>query len=147
MVRTSVRAVETDDGVHWEVARDVDADPDVVWELLVSPERWPTWGPTVGAVRCADETIARGTRGEVRVGGLWLPFTVDSCGDVGHHVRRWTWRVSGLRATGHRVETRDDGATRVVFEVPLWAMAYVAVCLEALRRIDREATMTRVEIA
>ena len=139
MLATSVRAVETPEGVRWDVSRDVDADPDRVWSLLTDPERWPDWGPTVGAVRCDADRIRRGSRGEVRVAGAWHPFTVESCGETAPGVRRWTWRVRGVDATGHRVERRPGGGSRVVFEVPLWAMGYVSGCVVALRRVDRLA--------
>jgi hypothetical protein len=139
MVETTVRAVEDADGVHWDVARTVDADADVLWGLLTDPNRWPEWGPSVGAVQCEVDRIERGTRGEVRVAGTWHPFTVETCEEVEPGVRRWTWRVRGVRATGHRVERLGEGRTRVVFEVPLWAMAYVAICAAALRKLDRIA--------
>lgn len=139
MVATSVHAVEDAEGTHWEVARDVDADPDHCWTLLTDPERWPEWGLSVGAVRCDDARIERGSRGEVRVAGTWHPFTVETCDEVEPGVRRWTWRVRGIRATGHRVEALPDGSSRVVFEVPYWAMAYVAICAAALRTIAKLA--------
>lgn len=139
MLQTDVRAVDTPEGTRWEVSRDVDVDPDVVWELLTDPNRWPAWSPTVGAVRCDDDRIHRGSRGEARVAGTWHPFTIETCGETEPGVRRWTWRVRGVRATGHRVERLADGGARVVFEVPLWAMAYVSVCVVAVRRVDRLA--------
>lgn len=89
--------------------------------------------------------IAPGTRGTVRlVGGLSLPFEIETCSDG-----RWTWRVCGLRATGHRVEpapidTGDGGDTedvrpercRAVFEIPVLAAPYAVVCLRALSHLD-----------
>jgi hypothetical protein len=53
--------------------------------------------------------------------------------DPGH---RWVWRVAGIPATGHRVEPVAAGC-RVVFEVPLPALGYAAVCRIALGRIAR----------
>lgn len=139
MLRTDVRAVDAPEGTRWEVSRDVDADPDAVWDLLTDPDRWPEWGPMVGAVRCDDGRIRRATRGEIRVAGTWHPFTVEMVDETDPAVRRWTWRVRGVGATGHRVERRPDGGTRVVFEVPLWAMAAVSVCVVAARRVERLA--------
>lgn len=137
MLRTSVRAVDTDEGTRWDVARDVDADPDVVWDLLTDPHRWSEWDLSVGAVRCDDARIERGSRGEVRVAGAWHPFTVEQCGGTEPGVRRWTWRVRGMRATSHRVEELAGGGARVVIEVPYWAMAYVSIGAVSLWRLVR----------
>jgi len=117
----------------------------VVWRLLVDTRRWPEWGPSITAVESPRRVIAPGTRGTVRlVGGLSLPFEIETCADG-----RWTWRVCGLRATGHRVEpaptdvwsredTEDDKPKRcrTVFEIPILAAPYAVVCLRALSHLD-----------
>jgi hypothetical protein len=43
--------------------------------------------------------------------------------------------VAGIPATGHRVEALGPGRCRVVFEVPLLAAPYLAVCRLAAHRI------------
>lgn len=113
-----------------EVDRAIDAPADVVWDLLVDTRRWPEWGPSIGAVECSDRRIRRGSTGRIRiVGGLRVPFEVTECED-----HRWTWRVAGIPATGHRVEPLDDGC-RAVFEVPVLAVGYAPVCRLALSRL------------
>lgn len=139
VLRTDVRAVGAPEGTRWEVSRDVDANPEAVWDLLTDPDRWPEWGPAVGAVRCDDDRIRRGTRGELRVAGTWHPFTVETVDETDLGVRRWTWRIRDVAATGHRVGRRADGGAHVVFEVPLWAMAAVSVCVVAARQVERLA--------
>jgi len=123
----------------FEVARTVDAPADRVWTLLTDTDRWPDWGPSVRAVASEDRVVRAGTTGRVATAlGPSLPFVVTTCTD-----RRWTWRVAGVRATGHRVEPPADGdpdRCRAVFEVPLWAPIYVPVCVLALRRLARLAT-------
>ena len=117
------------------VSRVVDAPADDVWRLLTDTRRWPDWGPSVADVDCPTRVIEAGTSGRLRVRGigLWVPFEVDSCVD-GSEVKRWTWTVARIPATGHRVDTLGTQC-RVTFEVPLLAAGYVPVCRRALDRI------------
>nr|WP_152415742.1 SRPBCC family protein [Halococcus saccharolyticus] len=124
----------TPDGPRLVVSREVDAAPAVVWNLLTDTHCWPEWGPSIVGVACEERFVRAGTRGHVRtVGGLELPFHVTECTD-----RRWTWRVAGVPATGHRVEPLREGC-RVAFEVPPLAAAYTLVCWRALATIDQLA--------
>ncbi|QCQ76649.1 polyketide cyclase [Haloferax mediterranei ATCC 33500] len=128
----------TVDGRRLVVSREVSAPESIVWDMLVSVEDWPEWGPSVSAVRGVDGKIEAGSRGEVRVGGIWIPFTIETCND-----HRWTWRVAGIPATGHRVEAVGIDRCEVAFEIPPLAGPYVVVCVAALRRIDRLATSAK----
>lgn len=120
----------TPDGRRLEVSRYVAAAPERAWEVLTDTHRWPEWGPSVRAVECEKRYVEEGTSGRVRTPlGVWVPFTVDTCRD-----RRWTWRVAGVPATGHRVESATGGC-RVVFELPVLGAGYAPVCELALRRI------------
>jgi uncharacterized protein YndB with AHSA1/START domain len=116
-----------------DVAREIAAAPADAWRLLTDTRTWPAWGPSVADVDCDPPQLELGLRGRVRTAvGVWLPFVVTTL-EPGH---RWSWRVAGIPATGHRVEPTASGC-RVVFEVPLAAIAYVPVCQLALRRIER----------
>ncbi|WP_273837722.1 SRPBCC family protein [Halococcus sp. PRR34] len=124
----------TPNGRRFVVSREIDAAPAVVWNLLTDTHRWPEWGPSLVGVACEDRFIQAGTRGHIRsIGGLELPFQVTECTD-----RRWTWRVAGVPATGHRVELLEENC-RVAFEVPPLAAPYTLVCWRALANIDRLA--------
>ena len=102
----------------------------------------------MAAVECADRFVEAGSRGRIRTtgpgtlvgspetGGLWLPFRVTDCEEY-----RWTWRVGGVRATGHRVEPAGENC-RVVFEVPLLVAGYAPVCSRALADVERLARAT-----
>lgn len=61
---------------------------------------------------------------------MWVPFTVTEfiAGES------WSWSVGGIRATSHHVRPVPGGA-EIVFGVPWWAPAYLAVCDVAVRRI------------
>ena len=132
-MRSRVRVERGDSGRRYAVSREYAVPPERAWSVLANTESWPTWGPTVSAVRPAEATVREGLTGEVQVlGGPWVPFEVTAVeGKANDHVRRWTWSVARIPATGHRVE-RTDAGCRVVFEVPLLAGGYVPVCQRAL---------------
>jgi len=138
-MRSRVRVERGGSGRRYAVSREYDASPAAAWRLLANTEHWPTWGPTVSAVRPPAEPIREGVTGEVQVlGGPWVPFEVTAVeGAAGDDVRRWTWSVARIPATGHRVE-RTDAGCRVVFEVPLLAGGYVPVCQRALGDLATE---------
>ncbi|WP_280587785.1 SRPBCC family protein [Halorubrum sp. Boch-26] len=119
------------EGATLAVGLDVAVPPDVAAEALRDTRSWPDWGPALDAVESDDRHVARGTRGRVRVGGAWLPFRVTACNG-----RRWEWRVAGVPATGHRVDSYagESDRSRVVIEVPVVAAWYVPVCRRALDR-------------
>lgn len=132
---TRTRFERTPDGARLVVSRVVSAPVDRVWDVLVSVDDWPAWGPSVSAVTGVDGRIEAGSSGRVRVAGVWVPFTIETCAD-----HRWTWRVAGIPATGHRVDAVGVDRCEVGFEIPVAASPYVVVCVAALRRIERLAT-------
>ncbi|WP_411963337.1 SRPBCC family protein [Haloferax sp. YSMS24] len=134
---TRTRVEQTPDGRRLVVSRAVSAPARVAWDVLCSVDDWPEWGPSVSAVRGVDGRIEAGSEGEVRVAGVWVPFTIETCDDF-----RWTWRVAGIPATGHRVSAVGVDRCEVAFEIPLAASPYAVVCAVALRRIERLATAT-----
>jgi hypothetical protein len=108
-----------------EVAIDIDAPAEAVWNLLVDTGRWPEWGPSVLAVDCRERLIRAGTVGRLRTPlGIWIPFVITDFDAP----RLWRWRVAGMPATGHRIESLDAERTRLVFELPAIAFPYAAVC-------------------
>jgi len=119
-----------------DVGARVDVPAAAAWAAISRFEHWPAWGPTVTAVDPPRGDVVPGASGHVRsLAGPWIPFRVDEV-DPG---RRWTWHVARVPATGHRVEADGPDACRVVFEVPLWAAPYAAVCRLAIPRIARVA--------
>jgi uncharacterized protein YndB with AHSA1/START domain len=119
------------------VHRDIEAPASVLWELLVNPQRWPSWGPSVVRAVVDDGDLRLGSRGVVTtVGGLRLPFEITAF-EPG---TRWAWSVAGVPATDHTVEPLASDRCRVGFGAP-WAVApYLAVCRSALARLDALAT-------
>ncbi|AGB37281.1 SRPBCC family protein [Natronococcus occultus] len=118
-------------GRRLEASHVLSVPPEDVWDLLVDVRRWPEWSPIIRGVDATDGRVRTGTTGRIRVPGLWLPFAVTDRTD-----RRWTWRIAGVSATGHRVDELADDRCRVVFELPPTAVGYAPVCLRALERIE-----------
>jgi len=148
------------------ITREVGATAEAAWDLLVDVRRWPEWGPSVrdavldcddrerndrrswkavvsavsaleatDASRYADRPwrLSQGSTGRVRPAlGPWVAFRVTTFEEG----RSWGWRVAGVPATTHRVESLGQERCRVGFEVPTWAAPYAVVCATALRRID-----------
>ena len=118
------------------VTRTVEAPIDTLWDILTDTERWPEWGPSVRGVESTDRYVQTGTTGRVETPlGISLPFEITHCEPY-----RWTWTVARIPATGHRIDTLDDGKCRVVFELSPLAVGYAPVCERALRRIEALAT-------
>ncbi len=117
-----------------EIGRALSAPSDAVWDLITDTTRWPQWGPSVAAVDCADRFIRKGTRGRVKLPiGIWIPFVVTDYREE----RYWSWRVGGVRATGHRIEPLGGNSCALFFEVPALGAIYLVICWIALKRIAR----------
>jgi hypothetical protein len=115
-----------------EVAVTIRASADKVWQMITDIRTWPEWGPSVTGVRCQDRFIRSGSTGSVRtIFGLWLPFAIMDVVDKTY----WSWRVCGIHATGHRVESLSQNRCRLVFDMSVLAAPYWGVCAIALRRI------------
>jgi hypothetical protein len=115
-----------------ETSVEILAPASAAWKLLTDTSRWPDWGPSVSRVESVEQQIGPGSSGRVlTIFGVWLPFRVTEF-VAGH---RWNWEVAGIPATGHRVDSLGPDRCRVVFEVPLLATPYLAVCRLAAERI------------
>ena len=119
---------------HIEISRVVGASPNRVWHLLSDTFTLEDWGTSVLAVRSSDRYIQKGSHGRVKTAlHFWVNFEITDL-DFGKY---WSWRISGINATGHRLERLDERSCRLVFQVPFWAVPYLVVCKIALDRIVR----------
>ena len=110
------------------------ASPLLVWELITDTAQWPRWGPTVKRVRFPERFIYKDSRGHVlTVFGIWLPFVVVEYEDASF----WSWKVSSVKATGHRIQAIETGGCFLWFEMPMIASPYALVCKLALGRIEK----------
>jgi hypothetical protein len=122
----------------FDVGRTVGATPDAAWAVLSDTTRWAEWSPVITAAECDDRFVDAGSQGRVQTPvGLWVGFETTEVEEG----RLWRWKVSGVPATGHRVEPvgDDPAACHVVIEVPLWAAPYAGVAAVALRNIEQLA--------
>jgi hypothetical protein len=119
---------------HIEISRVVGAAPKRVWNLLTDTFTWEDWGPSVLAVRSSDRHIKKGSHGRVKTAlRVWVPFQITDL-EIGMY---WSWRIFGIKATGHRIEPLNGSSCRLVFQVPLWAAPYLVVCKIGLDRIEQ----------
>ncbi len=119
---------------HLWSTRVIGAPAEELWRLLVTPDEWPRWGPTVRSASVDGGELALGSTGTVTtIAGVDLPFEVTAY-DEGS---RWAWKVGGISATDHTVEAVDAERCRVGFGVPWPAAPYLVVCSDALRRLSQ----------
>jgi hypothetical protein len=137
---TAVRTVHRGNLYEWSEAvmltidRVVPAPPSAVWDLLVDLEAWPKWGPSIRHAELDHPytQLKLHATGKIYTSlRVVLPFVITEFDDD----RQWGWRVAGVPATRHRVDS-TEGGSRVTFDVPLCAAPYLAVCSMALGRIN-----------
>jgi Polyketide cyclase / dehydrase and lipid transport len=116
------------------------ADPAVVWDRYVYPDRWSECHRRSFASTARTVRSARGSRGRVHGPcGLTAGFQVL---DVDPENRSWTWRVvvAGVTLTlGHAVQARGNG-TRTTLDLsgpPPVVLGYAPVAHLALSRLVR----------
>ena len=111
----------------------ISARSSTVWRWLTDTQLWPQWGPSVRAVEYPTRFIGPNGEGRVQAtAGFWLPFQITHW----EQGRAWSWRVAGVRATGHRVRPVTHDSCELTFTVPAWAPFYHPVCTIAIRRIS-----------
>ncbi len=122
-------------------SRDINAPAETLWGLLVDLQEWPSWGPSVRSAELHSETFGSGSTGAVTtLVGVEVPFEITDFDDG----TRWSWKVAGIPATNHTVESLGPNRCRVGFGVPWVAAPYLAVCEVAVRRLEKIATTTEV---
>ena len=118
---------------HFEVSELLEAPTSSVWRLITDTQTWTRWGPSLTQVDCPERYIRGGLEGRIRtIAGIWLPFIIERF-DPGAY---WDWRVAGIAATGHRVESKGPGLCLLTFTIPIWAVGYGIICRIALNRIE-----------
>ena len=115
-----------------EIGSIIRAPSAAVWNLLVDTSPWAEWGPSIRAVECSDRLLTPLSSGRIKtILGFSVPFAVTHF-EPG---RAWSWRVFGIRASTHSVESLGKNRCRLRFGVPIPAFPYLLICLIAIRRI------------
>jgi hypothetical protein len=115
-----------------ETGVEINAPAAAAWVVITDTRLWSEWRPTIVRVEADERFIRLGSRGWIStIAGLRLPYVISEY-DPGH---RWRWKLGGIPAVGHRVESVDPMRCRVMFEVPILAAAYLPVCRVAAVRI------------
>ena len=86
---------------------EIEAPPEIAWDVLTAIDRWPTWNPAVRSVT-VEEGLAEGSRFRWKAG----PGTIRSTIRDVEKPRRiaWTGTVFGIKAVHvHTFEPRDGG--------------------------------------
>jgi uncharacterized protein YndB with AHSA1/START domain len=126
-----------------DIQTDIEAPAAIVWRIITDTALWPQWGPSVRKVRCKDRFIRSKSTGRIQtVFGIWLPFEITDFVPGAE----WSWRVSGVRATSHRVETVSGHRCRLIFGIPLVAAPYGFICKIAIKRIQQLSKDKKVAI-
>ena len=119
-----------------QVKRLINASVEEVWEILIDTQLWPVWGPSVSAVECSQRRITADSCGRLKTAiGLWVEFEI-SCFEP---LSFWDWKVAGLPATGHRLESKGAAISALMFELPFVALPYALICRQALNRVAQLA--------
>lgn len=120
----------------------LEAPASTVWNLITDTQTWTHWGPSLKGVDSPERFIRGGLMGRILTPiGIWLPFKIERF-DPGAY---WDWRVAGVIATGHRVESRGPFQCELTFTVPTWAAGYGMVCRVALSRVKKMIHQTPQE--
>ena len=118
------------------ISAEFDAPAGTLWQLLVDPDIWPQWGPSLRSAVVDGDALELGARGKVTtVLGVTLPFQIT----MFEPGSRWSWNVCGVPATDHKVQSLGWRRCRVGFGVPWPAAPYLLICRAALGRLDRLA--------
>ncbi|GAA2743344.1 SRPBCC family protein [Kitasatospora cinereorecta] len=130
--------------MRYEVAVEIAAAPERVWEVLTDVAGWPRWTESMTAVRRLDEGPLA-VDSEARVEQPRLTAAVWKVSEL-EPGRSFEWRSenAGFTTTGsHRLEPTGSGGTRVVlgvrqegFLAPLLGLLYGRL---TRRYVDQEA--------
>ncbi|HEX2694265.1 MAG TPA: SRPBCC family protein [Acidobacteriota bacterium] len=74
---------------------EIAADPETVWKVLATIDRWPDWNPDIKSVSL-DESVAKGTRFRWKAGPWKIVSVIENV--KRDRVLAWTGRMMGIKA-------------------------------------------------
>lgn len=115
---------------------EIEAAPEVVWDLLTTVEAWPSWNPDIRTAEL-DGDLAPGATFRWKAGPGTITSTIQEL-DPPHRIT-WKGRTFGIKAIHvHRLDPSTTG-TRVVSEES-WAGLPVRLLRGSLRKQLRKST-------
>ena len=103
--------------VIFELALDVDAPPERVWEVLMDVERWHEWTPSIRSIaRRTSGPLALGSAVRIRQPGL-LPATWRVTELAAGERFTWSSWSPGARSTASHVLERRGAGARITHAV------------------------------
>jgi uncharacterized protein YndB with AHSA1/START domain len=120
---------------------DVQARPELVWEVLADVDGWPRWNPDVKSA-ALEGSLAPGTRFRWKAGPGTIVSTLQAIEPP--RLIGWTGKTLGIRAVHvHRLEPR--GEATVVTSEESWAGPLVTLLRRPLRSTLRRAVAAGLE--
>lgn len=103
----------------FEITVDIDAPPDVVWNVMIDVEHWHEWTPSITRIeRLQAGPLAVGSRALVRQPKLRpAVWTVTQLVPGSNFI--WESRTPGVRVTGDHIVKPHDGGSQVTLSVRL----------------------------
>ena len=95
---------------NFDIAIDIAAKPDLVWQVITDVEHWPEWTPSVKSIRRLDKgPLVKGSRALVRQPKL--PPAMWKVTEVNDRGFTWTSGLPGLWVIAHHsVEPAESGS-------------------------------------
>ncbi len=95
---------------------EIAADPETVWKVLATLDRWPDWNPDIKAVSI-EGSVAKGTQFRWKAGSWKIVSVIQNV----KHARllAWTGRMMGIRAV-HTWHLEPRGAGTLVLNEESW---------------------------
>jgi uncharacterized membrane protein len=130
--------------MEFETAVDIDASPEVVWDVLTHVVLWPEWTASVSSVDILEGgDLHEGSRAKLKQPGM--PLMTWKVTEL-EPLKRFTWesRKGGVTTTAdHVVAPRSEGGVRVTHAVsmrgPMAGVASLFAGKRTRRYVEMEA--------
>ena len=95
---------------------EIAADPETVWKVLATIDRWPDWNPDIKSVSL-DGSVAKETRFRWKTGAWKIVSVIQNVKRA--RLLAWTGRMMGIKAV-HAWHLEPRGAGTLVLNEESW---------------------------
>ncbi len=117
---------------------DVAADPEVVWKVLTTIDRWPDWDPDIKSVS-VEGTVAKGTSFRWRSGSWKIISVIENVKRA--RLLAWTGRMTGIKAV-HAWHLEPRGAGTLVLNEESWDGILAHLLRRSLQKVLDKANIS-----